>query len=237
MCGRYTLTRDEREFAKRLGLGVDRGSWFTPRYNIAPTQEAPIFVLTDRPELKVFRWGLIPHWARERPSSNPLINARAESVESKPAFRTAFHHHRCLVAADGFYEWAKERGVKQPCRIVLKSREPFMFAGVWDLWRNEAGQEIGSFAIITTEANECVARIHNRMPVILKPTSWDEWLDAKTDPAALKRLLVPYPGQEMEFYNVNPIVNNPRRDTADCISPWQGSEPPEQSELLLDLSQ
>lgn len=219
MCGRYTLTRDEREFARRLGLGD--GPWFTPRYNIAPTQEAPVFVDDSGFQLKRMHWGLIPSWAKESGIGSRLINARSETVAEKLAFRKSFERRRCLVPTDGFYEWKKVGGGKQPVRIVLKSRGPFMFAGLWDRWRPPEGEPVETFTILTTEANDTLAVVHHRMPVIVRPEDWERWVRSETSLEELKKVFLPFQDEEMEFYNVSPIVNNARHETPECIAVWQ----------------
>ena len=169
----------------------------------------------------MFRWGLIPPWATDPAIGHKMINARAETLSQKPSFRGPFEKSRCLVLADGFYEWARNprgRG-KTPMRIVLKSREPFAFAGLWDRWQDPKGGDIGSFTIITTEANNALRPIHDRMPVILKPDHEDPWLDFDTPIARLKEMLVPYPNDQVEAYPVSKLLNSPSNDTPVCIEP------------------
>lgn len=218
MCGRYTLTTDQRTLEERFGFRAP-GLALAPRYNIAPTQ--PVLALVREGlerEARMFRWGLIPHWAREAPKS-ALINARAETVGERPAFRDAFRRRRCLVLADGFYEWRRSDGRRRPFRVVLRSREPFAFAGLWDLWQSPAEGPLLSCTIITTVANPLVAHIHDRMPVILSTEGEDLWLDPSADPGDLRSLLTPYPSEEMEMYPVPALVNSVRNDDLRCIQP------------------
>ena len=195
---------------------------FSARYNIAPMSQALVVVNEESRILKSMQWGLVPHWTREATIGNKMINARAETLTLKPSFRKSFERKRCLVPADGFYEWQKVDGskIKIPMRIVLKSREPFAFAGLWDTWQKPDGSELQSFTIITTEPNELMRTIHNRMPVILHETDEETWLDQDfTDTSKLSELLTPYPTVEMESYEVSPMVNSPWNDSPACIRP------------------
>jgi putative SOS response-associated peptidase YedK len=196
-----------------------------PRYNVAPTQQVPIIrVLRTNPDTKErqlvpMRWGLIPSWADDPAIGNRMINARAESVSSKPAFRGAFRYRRCLVPADGFYEWRKEGKRKQPLYIRRKDGQPFAFAGLWEEWERE-GEVIEFCVIITTEANDLVSEFHDRMPVILNSSNYDLWLDPSVqDPEVLEPLLRPYPSDEMEVYSVSRLVNDPRNEDPKCVEP------------------
>ena len=217
MCGRYSLTADPGELARRFEFAGDwRG--LEPRYNIAPTQQVLAVVGGDTRHAGLMRWGLIPHWAKERKSGRPLINARAETVGDRPTFRAAFRRRRCLVLADGFYEWQRTGESKRPMRIVLESRGPFAFAGLWSLWTDPDGKRIPSCAIITTEANDLLRPIHERMPVILPPDAEAFWLDPDVDdPGALGSLLTPYPTEEMDVYEVPSLVNSAANDGPDVI--------------------
>lgn len=223
MCGRFTQTVDIETLARRFGVQVPNADeWATcaPRYNIAPTQSVIIVRDDGQRVLRQMRWGLIPHWAKDPAIGNRMINARAETVADKPAFKSAFAKRRCLILADGFYEWQKRGTIKQPMRIVLKSREPFGFAGLWDRWVSPEAEEIYTCTIITTEANELLQPVHERMPVILPQSAEALWLDPKmTDPEKLLPLLKPYPSDEMEFYPVSRVVNSPANDTPECLVP------------------
>jgi putative SOS response-associated peptidase YedK len=219
MCGRYSLTTPV-EGMRRL-FDFPELPNLAPRYNIAPTQEAPVIRRDEQGarHMALLRWGLIPSWAKDRAIGNRLINARSETVASKPAFRGAFRSRRCLVPADGFYEWQSEGGKKLPWRIGLAGGASFAFAGLWERWQDKtenAGVE--SFTIITTDANETVRPIHGRMPVILAPGDHEQWL-AASDPARLAGLLRPYAGRDLRAYRVGTAVNSPRNDGPACIAP------------------
>jgi len=193
---------------------------FTPRYNIAPTQDAPVVVREEEIVLKLMRWGLIPPWAQDESIGNRMINARAETLAQKPSFRQPFERRRCLVLADGFYEWKKTGGAKIPYRFVVKGDEPFAFAGLWERWRKPDDTELHSFVIITTEPNELAREIHDRMPVILAAEHYDRWLDPDFhDTERLQESLRPFPASAMACYPVSPKVNNPRFDEPQCIEP------------------
>jgi putative SOS response-associated peptidase YedK len=224
MCGRFTLWIDLNELVEAMPwLTIPGGlDALTPRYNIAPTQ--PIAVVPNNGErtLDFFVWGLIPSWAKDPKIGSRMINARGETVAEKPSFRAAYRRRRCLILADGFYEWQKVPGQKnkQPVYIHLKSGEPFAFAGLWEYWQSEHGDEVLSATIITTTPNDLLAPIHNRMPVILPPTVYDRWLDpGEQPPDALDDLLAPYPASELETYPVSTMVNSPANDMPECIEP------------------
>ncbi len=189
------------------------GDWnevWRPRYNIAPTQAVIVVGDDGKRYLKAMRWGLIPSWAKDPSIGNRMINARVETLAEKPAFRAGLKKRRCIIPADGFYEWQKLGKIKQPMRIVLKTREAFGFAGLWEHWRSPDGEEILSCTIITTEANELLKAVHERMPVILTRDAEAAWLDPKTqDVEKLLPLLKQYPAEEMEFYPVSRDVNSP----------------------------
>ncbi|MGH7409756.1 MAG: SOS response-associated peptidase [Candidatus Methylomirabilis sp.] len=222
MCGRFTRTVDLQTVARRFGVHamMDEGIASPPRYNIAPTQ-AVIVVGDDGQRFLIqMRWGLIPSWAKDPAIGNRMINARAETLAVKPAFRVALRKRRCLVVADGFYEWQQRGRGKQPVYIVLKTREPFSFAGLWETWTAPEGKEIKSCTIITTEANELLKPIHDRMPVILTREAEAIWLDPSIqEPVKALPLLKPYPSEEMEVYPVRRLVNSPNNDTPECIVP------------------
>jgi putative SOS response-associated peptidase YedK len=175
----------------------------------------------EEKSVQLLRWGLIPSWAKDPAIGYKLINARAESIAEKPGFRTAFKKRRCLIPADGFYEWRLESDgrTKTPMRIRMKSKEPFTFAGLWETWKDPQEKEIRTFTIITTEPNEILQPIHNRMPVIMKPEDEEAWLDPRADPKHLAKILSPYTEKEMEAYAVSQLVNSPKHDSPDCIEP------------------
>jgi putative SOS response-associated peptidase YedK len=191
-----------------------------PRYNIAPTQ--PVAVIRQRGsarELSLMRWGLIPSWAKDPAIGSRMINARAETVATKPSFRAAFKRRRCLIPADGFYEWQKRDGrTKQPFYIGLKDEQPFAFAGLWESWTAADGSEIESCTVITTAANDLLRELHDRMPVILDEDDYPRWLDPKPVSADnLQSLLHPFPSERMRFYPVNTVVNSPQNEVPQCI--------------------
>jgi putative SOS response-associated peptidase YedK len=221
MCGRFTLRAPASVVAAQFGLFETPP--LTPRFNIAPTQ--PVAVVRLAPEaaepereLAWLRWGLIPGWAKDPAMGSRLINARAETVAQKPAYRAAFRSRRCLVVADGFYEWQRTDGRKQPYFIRLRDDRPFAFAGLWESWQDPDGSPIESCAILTTEPNELLEPIHNRMPVILAPKDYQRWLDpAIRQPQSLEPLLRAFPGDQMIAYPVSTYVNSPTRDDPKCI--------------------
>jgi len=209
MCGRYTLKTPINVLAERFDLD-DYSSSLSPSYNIAPTQEvAAIVEEGEERKLETFRWGLIPSWSKDPSIGNKMINARAETVSEKPSFRSAFKKRRCLIVADGFYEWQKTDGGKQPFHIKMNDSSPFAFAGLWEAWDKD-GEEIRSCSIITTDANDLMNEIHHRMPVILHPENYGVWIDSGfEEKEALMDLLKPYPSDEMEAYAVSRRVNKP----------------------------
>lgn len=214
MCGRYSFAIEDELIKERFGVSI-RSAIYKARYNCAPTQNLAVISNQDPGDLNFFRWGLIPFWAKDPLIGNKLINAKAETIAEKPSFKNAFRRRRCLVPADGFYEWKKD-AVKIPYRIVLKSGDPFAMAGIWEKWVSNEGEIIHSFSIITTEPNELIAPIHNRMPVILLPENEKMWLD---DPGktTLKGLLKPYPARLMKVFPVSNLVNSTRNDTPEVM--------------------
>ena len=221
MCGRFTLASPAETVAELFEL--DGVPTLTPRYNIAPAQPVPVVLMTAEQPVRRFvelRWGLIPSWARDASVGSRMINARAESVASKPSFRSAFRRRRCLVVADGFYEWQKLERRKQPFYVHMRDREPFAFAGLWERWEGPEGGTIDSCAIITTEPNELMTPLHNRMPVILQPADYALWLDPRTQtPDAVQPLLRPFPSQKMSAHAVSTRVNTPAADSPACLEP------------------
>jgi putative SOS response-associated peptidase YedK len=219
MCGRFALYSDPFILAKRFEADVLPE--LRPRYNVAPTQSIPIVrEESGKERFALARWGLIPHWAKDMDTGYHTINARAETVASKPAFRNAFRYRRCLIPADGFYEWAVIPGTKtkQPWFIVLRDRELMAFAGIWEKWRGPEGDDVESCSIIVTDANELMKPIHDRMPVILAPADWDAWLETEAkEVEGLQGLLKPYSAEAMTAWPVSTMVNNPRNDSAGCV--------------------
>jgi putative SOS response-associated peptidase YedK len=224
MCGRYMLTTPV-DALRQLFLFTERPN-LAPRYNIAPTQDVPIVRRTrdgTGRELIMVRWGLIPYWAEDPKIGNRLINARGESVARTAAFREAYQRRRCLVPADGFFEWQKVGRDRQPLLVRRQDLAPFAFAGLWERWPQPGGGVLRSCTIITCPANELVAPVHDRMPVILAPDDHERWLDPSR--ADGRDLLKPYPAPELEAYPVSPRVNSPQNDDPECIAPLavQGS--------------
>lgn len=217
MCGRFTLQTPSNELAKLFNVIVPD---LSPRYNIAPSQQIATVRLKpedEKRELAMLHWGLIPFWANDSKTGYRMINARAETVAQKPSFRNAFKKRRCLVVADGFYEWQKTNGKKQPFLIHMKDDRPFAFAGLWEHWEGD-DEEIESCTIIVTDANDLLEPIHDRMPVILSPDEYDFWLDPEfADKKKLEEMLLPYPDNDLEAYPVSTVVNNPKNDVEKCV--------------------
>jgi putative SOS response-associated peptidase YedK len=228
MCGRFAASFEFREIKLRWNLRGDFPVFF-PRYNIAPSQDVPVIVRNEaRNELKPMRWGLVPSWAQDSSMGQRMINARAETLLEKPSFKQLVSTRRCLVPADGFYEWRREGKRKVPMWIHLKKREPFAFAGLWDSWLDrDTGSELYTFTIITTEANALLRPIHNRMPVIYDKEMGRQWLEESfcDQPMILAAVLQPLPSEVMEAYEVSTLVNSPDNDTAACIQPVSPSQP------------
>lgn len=225
MCGRFTLSLDPaqlREAFPWLFIPED----LKPRYNIAPSQPVAVVTNTSPDKVTFFSWGLVPSWAKDPSMGSRLINARAETLSEKPAFRTSYRRKRCLILADGFYEWKLDSTgkSKSPFYIYLQTRKPFTFAGLWDIWTHSDGSFLPSCTIITTTPNELIQSIHNRMPVILPESAYQSWLDPDMqDTQWLSHLLTPYPALEMSAHAVSRYVNAPQNDTLECIQPVSNS--------------
>ena len=219
MCGRFTLAVEEGELQAEF-QGIDFPTQFARRYNIAPSQPVLAIPNDGKHTADFFIWGLIPSWAKDPSIGNRLINARAETLAEKPSFKASFKHKRCLILADGFYEWKPTPGTKAkaPHYIQMKSAKPFSLAGLWAEWQNSDGGELRSCTIITTVPNELMAPIHNRMPAIIQPGDRNAWLDpAVSELEVLARLIRPFPADLMRAFPVSTLVNNPAIDRADCI--------------------
>jgi len=221
MCGRFVQASPSRAYAELFGLDETELD-LPPRYNVAPSQ----VVLAARAEanggarLVPLRWGLVPGWSKGPDSRYSMINARAETVHEKPAYRSAFKYRRCLIPSEGFYEWRSEVGRKQPWLIHRRDHQPFAMAGLWEHWQDPAGNELESCTILVTEANELIAPIHDRMPVILDPRDWAGWLDPlNQEPSVLRPLLRSYPAEEMAAYPVSSQVNRPGNEGPALIEP------------------
>ena len=219
MCGRFSLTADLGELARRFEFDGNLLD-LEPNYNVAPTQNVLTVIGGENRRGGFMRWGLIPHWAKSDSIGSRMINARAETVAQRPAFRDAFRRRRCLVLADGFYEWQRAGSVRRPMRIVMESGEPFAFAGLWAVWRDSEGNRIPSCTIITTEANDLLRPVHNRMPVILPREMEEFWLDRDVhDTAALGDALTSYPSELMQTYQVSTLVNSARNNGPQVVEP------------------
>lgn len=214
MCGRFTLTQTPQQVATAFGL--TEVADFPARYNIAPSQPVGVIVQDrelNKREFRLMRWGLIPSWVKDTSKFANLINARGETVAEKPSFRSAFKYRRCLIPADGFYEWKKTGGPKQPFYFSLSGQSIFAFAGLWEVWN-----DIETFTIVTTSANSLLQPIHDRMPVILQPKDYAEWLEPHNqDTQRLSRLLQPFPDEPMQAIPVSTRVNSAKVDDAQCI--------------------
>jgi putative SOS response-associated peptidase YedK len=217
MCGRFYLDAPQEILESYFNLQAAPA--LSPRYNIAPSQDVAAVILADQKRvLKMLHWGLIPFWAKDEKIGHHTINARLESVEAKPSFRAAFKSRRCLIPASGFYEWKALKGGKQPYCIRPKAETIFVFAGLYEHWQSESGKQINSCSILVTEAKEPIRQVHDRMPVILSPESYTDWLDPETqDPQLLKSLLTNQVMPEAEIYPVSKRINNPRNEDVDCL--------------------
>lgn len=218
MCGRYTLTASDSALIQAFEL--EDVSGYKARYNIAPTQSVPIITSAAPKRLTWMRWGLIPSWAKDPSIGSTLINARSETLDEKPSFKESFKRRRCLVPADGFYEWRKDGTSKKPQFIFLENRRLFAFAGLWDAWKNPQGEWVQSCTIITTEPNDVLRPLHHRMAVILNPDKYAPWLDPEMPTEALKPFFKPYPNDGLSLYEVSPLVNGTTADSPDLIVPY-----------------
>lgn len=221
MCGRFALTVDVASVAGKFGVSPESPLPHTSqRYNIAPTQPVATVLRNGTTHIEELRWGLIPSWAKDESISARMINARAESLAEKPSFKGLLRSKRCLIIADGFFEWRQENGQKAPMYITMKDGQPFAFAGLWDSWKNPAtSQPLRTCTIITTQPNEVVGPIHNRMPAILLPEAYESWLDPDVkDDQFLIHWLAPYPGEAMTARPVSRLVNDPRHDSPEVLA-------------------
>jgi putative SOS response-associated peptidase YedK len=220
MCGRFTITLEPAFFQQELELGKMPSEW-VPRYNAAPSQPIPVVKDSATRDVSMLRWGLVPHWAKDISIGYKMINARSETLQEKPSFRNAFKNRRCLILADGFYEWQKpaSKGApKAPYLFTLIDKQPFAFAGLWESWISPEKKELQTCTIITCEPNDLLAQIHNRMPVILDHNNCWDWL-ANEPENKLIGLLKAYPSEKMKGYPVGQWVNNPRIDDIKDIQP------------------
>ncbi|MBX3086386.1 MAG: SOS response-associated peptidase [Anaerolineae bacterium] len=218
MCGRYTLTATPDQLALHFDATLPQD--FSPRFNAAPTQQLPVLLNKDPHQFEMLRWGLVPSWSKGIDNKYSMINARSETLTEKPSFKKALEQRRCIVPADSFYEWKKlDDGTKQPMRITLKDEDLFAFAGLWDTWKSPDGGIIRSFTIITTDANDLMRPIHDRMPVILSREAEKRWLDDQTDLSGLTTLLRPFSPEQMRAYPVSKRVNGANIDEPSLIMP------------------
>lgn len=217
MCGRFAQRSPAKKVVKQFK--VKEVPPLAERYNVAPAQMIlGIRGESGAREAMFFKWGLVPRWAKDPGIGNKLINARSETVEEKPSFREAFRRRRCIIPADGFYEWKREAGRKQPFYFRMRDERPFGFAGLWEWWEGEGGEAINSCTILTTEANKILGPVHDRMPVILDPENYSLWLEGdERDRGLLRELLRPYPATEMVGYPVSTLVNSPSNGGAELI--------------------
>jgi putative SOS response-associated peptidase YedK len=227
MCGRYRLSRRKQIIEEHFDAVSGEEDW-SPRYNLAPTQ--PVAVIRQNPkepvrELSLMRWGLIPSWAKDPSVAAGMINARSETAATKPAFRDALKSRRCLIPADGFYEWKKTGKTKQAYCFEVNEGELFAFAGLWDRWKDPSGQWVKSCSILTTSPNAVTSAVHDRMPVILDPDAYDVWLDpGMTNVAAASELLKPYDARPMRSYPVSSRINHVANDDEGCSAPVELAE-------------
>ena len=218
MCGRYTVLPVVKTGRSKAGKIVEEGLQDS-HYNAAPSQNLPVITNKQPNVLQFFSWGLQPFWAKDAKAVKRSINARAETITEKPMFRNLLKSKRCLVPTNGFFEWKKTEQGKAPYRIMLKSEEFFFFAGLWDEWTDkQTGEVLHTFSIITTDANELVRPIHDRMPVILSPEAEELWLDENEPQKELLSLLVPYPSNEMKLYPISPLVNSPMNNVPEVLN-------------------
>ena len=224
MCARYVITSPAD--AVRALFGYDEAPNFPPRYNVAPTQAIPIVRLVDgKRAFALVRWGFIPAWVKDPKTFSLLVNARGESVLDKPSFRNAMRRRRCLIPADGFYEWGGG-GTRRPYFVRPKSGGPIAFAGLWETWTGPNGEELDTAAIVTTRANRALAAIHDRMPVVIAPEAFDLWLDcARVDALTAAALIAPPPEGLFECYEVSPAVNRVANDDPRLIEPVPPAKP------------
>jgi len=216
MCGRFQISVKGKHISERFNVEVF-DEFYKPNYNCAPSQKLPVITNSEPAKLNYYKWGLIPSWAKDPKIGFKLINTRSETILQKPSFKTAFKRRRCLVPANGFYEWTKDKN-KIPFRIFLKGEELFSMAGIWETWKDAENRPVHSFSIITTSSNTLMKQIHNRMPVILAPDSENDWLMEENEIKLLK-LLVPFDARKMDAYPISKMVNLPANNSSEIILP------------------
>jgi putative SOS response-associated peptidase YedK len=218
MCGRYVLA-DPDYIHKRFQ--TENSLKLSPLFNISPGEKLPVITHHSPNQMEIMKWGLIPSWAKDPKIGYRMINARSEGIEKKPSFRKPLKLQRCLIPANGFYEWQKSSGTKVPYYFSLRTKDMFAFAGLYDIWKSESGEEVKSYTIITTMANSTVKPIHDRMPVILSPQDEKVWLEQETDQVKILGLLQPYPAEDLEGYEVSTLVNQASNQSAELIKPQE----------------
>ena len=218
MCGRFSIFADPERLVERFDASLPEQG-LQPRYNAAPTQDLPVILNEDERHIQLLRWGLVPFWAEDPAIGSRMINARSETLAEKPSFRTALKKRRCLVLADGFYEWQKTADGKVPMRITLKTGEPFAMAGLWETWKEPTGDLLRTFTIITTSPNDLLEPIHNRMPVILPREHEAIWLDNAADQAIWLDMLRPFPADLLTAFHVSKRVNYVGNDDPEIVQP------------------
>jgi putative SOS response-associated peptidase YedK len=227
MCGRYRLSRRKQIIEEHFDSASGEEDW-SPRYNLAPTQSVPVIRQNPKKpirQLSLMRWGLIPSWAKDSSAAARMINARAETASTKPAFSDALKFRRCLLPADGFYEWSRVGKIKQPHCFEVNEGGLFAFAGIWDRWKDPSGQWVRSSSILTTTPNAVTAAVHDRMPVILDPDAYDLWLDpGMNDVSAASELLKPYDARMMRCFPVSTRINHVANDDQECCAPVEPAE-------------
>jgi putative SOS response-associated peptidase YedK len=231
MCGRFARRSTQEVLADWFGVEIEDMPWFAPTFNAAPQSTQPIVRLNrdaGTREFAVARWGLVPFWAKDAKFGYSTINARAEEVVAKPAYREAFKKRRCLVPADAFYEWQKlDAKTKRPFAIALRSGEPYAFAGLWESWKPKDAEPLETFTIVTTDSNEVTERLHDRMPVILEPRDYDRWLEPGDPTHPPTDLLRPFPAEKMHAWPVSDRIGNVRNDDPNLLTPAEPEpEPP-----------
>ena len=232
MCGRFARKSTQDFLTEWFGVELEDMPWFAPSYNVAPQSVQPVVRPnrdTGAREFALLRWGLVPFWAKDPKFGYTTINARAEEAASKPAFRDALKKRRCLVPADAFYEWQRDNTntkpkTKRPFAFALKSGEPYAFAGLWDRWQGKNNETLETFTILTTDPNELMEPVHNRMPVILEPKDYERWLDPEAKDRPPVDLLRPYPAERMTAWPVSERVGNVRNNDADLLEPAPAAE-------------
>jgi len=219
MCGRKTLTKSQRAIIKEYS--VEKSNWenseeYSPNYNIAPTNKNPVLIYNDEKYIKNMRWGLIPHWAKDKKIGTKMINARAETLDEKKTYKPLLQNHRCIVISDGYYEWTGSAGNKQPYYIKKPDHSFMSLAGLWSQWKNEEGKIINSYTVITTDPSSQIEHIHDRMPAIINQEQLDTWLDSTSSKKDILSLLGPY-SEALQYYPVSKYVNSTKNNSPKCI--------------------